>query len=56
MINSTPKKDYPSRKINLINKKRRTPSKLTIKLIMGYAAALRVYNIESLGQTSVVMN
>jgi len=56
MINSTPKKDYPSRKINIKSVVRYTPSKLTIKLIMGYAAAIQVHNTEILGQISILQN
>ena len=56
MINSTPKKNHLSRKINSINKRRCTPSKLSINLIMGYAAALKVYSIKSLGQTNILLN
>jgi hypothetical protein len=56
MINSTPKKDYLSQKISLRNTKKLTPSKLTINLIMGYAAAVKVCSTESIGQTNILLN
>jgi len=56
MINSTPKKDHLSRKISPRSARKHNPSRLTINLIMGYAAAVKVYNTASLGQTNIVLN
>jgi len=56
MINFTPKKESPSRKKHLSNKKSYTPSKLTISSIMGYAAAMKVYSTEKIGQFNILLN
>jgi|GEM_PF-538396 hypothetical protein len=56
MISFTPKKhqDYP--KLKLKGTKVPAPSELTIRLIMSYAAALRVYNTKSLGCINSLLN
>lgn len=56
MISSTPKKHQDPPQIILNGTKVRTPSKLTISLIMGYAAAISVYDIKGLGQANILLN
>ncbi|MBC8319554.1 MAG: hypothetical protein H8E34_02405 [Bacteroidetes bacterium] len=56
MMSFTPKKDQDSPVIKLNNAMLDSPSKLTIKIIMSYAAALRVYNTRNLGHTNILLN
>jgi len=56
MIYSTPKKDHLSRDISTKSTRKLTPSRLSISLIMGYAAAVKVYDTISLGQTNIMLN
>ena len=54
MISFTPKERQDSTKLKL--KRTSGPSELTIRLIMGYAAAIRVYNMKSLGSRNILLN
>lgn len=56
MISFTPKEHQDSPKIKLKDTMYGTPSKLTIRIIMSYAAVLRVYNTKSLGHTNILLN
>lgn len=56
MIKFTPKQhqDYPNRKLRDAHNTK--PSELTIKFIMGYAAALRVQSTKNIGSINILLN
>lgn len=54
MISFTPKERQDSPKLKL--KRPIAPSELTIRLIMSYAAAMRVINTKSLGSANILLN
>jgi len=56
MINSTPKKHYSLQKTKQRTLNGVSPSKYSISLIMGYAAAVRVLSTSYLGRTNVMLN
>ena len=56
MINFTPKKHQKYQKPKVQNVRSIIPSKLSIAFIMGYAAAVRVYNTNSIGHTNILLN
>lgn len=56
MMSFTPKEHQDSSKIKLKDDVCTCPSKLTIRIIVSYASALRVYKTKSLGFTNVLLN
>ena len=56
MINFTHKKHQKSQETRQSHYCKQSPSKLTIKFIMGYAAALIVYDTINIGKTNIMLN
>jgi len=56
MIKFTPQKHQDSLKAKSKDPTLRAPSNLTIKFVMSYAAALRVYSTHSLGSINILLN
>jgi hypothetical protein len=56
MIKFTPKQNQITHKAKQESTFRYSPSNLTMKFVMGYAAALRVITTKQIGQTSVLLN
>lgn len=56
MISFTPQEHQESPQTKLNDGVCTSPSKLTIRIIVSYASALRVYKTKSLGFTNVLLN
>jgi len=56
MIKSTPKQHQDSQNSKLRDALNTNPSELSLKFIMGYAAALKVKNTKLLGQLNILLN
>ncbi len=55
MIKFTPKQHQVSLK-NKRSSKQHEPSELTMKFILGYAAAINLYNSSEIGQIKILIN
>lgn len=56
MIKSTPKQHQDCQNTKLRDALRITPNDFSVKIIMGYASALRVQNTKILGQVNILLN
>lgn len=56
MIKFTPKQHQDSKKNQLRDAHNYVPSELTIKLVMGYAAALSVQSTKNIGLVNILLN